>query len=152
MSNSDVLNSIAGQQFITVLTYERDWREIKTLAWFVIVGDSVCVWLRRDSGHVRRIGQYPRARITACDAQGIELSDDAGTSARLEPWIPLDSIEAAFRHKYGLLFWLAGIGDDIQLREYPNRRHQYIELEPQLVDRDKMYDEEMGPRRVVSRL
>ncbi|MGE0483751.1 MAG: PPOX class F420-dependent oxidoreductase [Gammaproteobacteria bacterium] len=102
-------------RYLSLATYRRDGREVRTPVWFVVIDERYYCFSADDAGKIKRLRGRDRAAIAACDARG-----------RLRgPWHPARGnlvsdpalqrrVYAALRARYGwqmaLLDWLARLG------------------------------------------
>jgi PPOX class probable F420-dependent enzyme len=100
---------IGDERYVSLATFRRDGREVRTPVWIARDGERLFVFSEGTAGKVKRIRATQRVRLAACDMRGKvhgEWTDgrgsivaDAGTEA---------SGYAVLRRKYG---WQMAVGD-----------------------------------------
>jgi PPOX class probable F420-dependent enzyme len=98
--------SLDREAYISLATFRRDGRSVRTPVWFARDGERLYVFTEGDAGKVKRLRNGSRAQVAACsvsgrvrgdwlDAHG-RVVDDPGTEVRAY---------AALRAKYGWQMW-----------------------------------------------
>jgi uncharacterized protein len=64
------LAQFGGRKYISLETFKRDGRGVKTPVWFVLHNDALYVYTEADSWKVKRIRTNPRVRVAACNIRG----------------------------------------------------------------------------------
>ena len=62
--------ALESAKFISLTTFRRDGREVRTPVWFVILGEKLYVMSERDAGKMKRVRATGRVRFAACDIRG----------------------------------------------------------------------------------
>lgn len=98
----------AAARYVSLATYRRDGREVRTPVWIAHAGANYYLFSEGKAGKVKRIRADARARIAACDARGAVRS--GWLEARGRVMTEVDVIEEAYRalrRKYGWQMKLA---------------------------------------------
>lgn len=95
------------ETYVSLASYRRDGREVRTPVWIAPDGDELVVYTNGESGKVKRIRNGARVRLAACDARGRPGGEwvDASAQVRSDPAAIQRGIDA-IRRKYG---WQAGL-------------------------------------------
>lgn len=89
-------------RYLSLATFRRDGREVRTPVWFAEVAGRLYVFTAGDSGKAKRLRRSTRARVAPCDARGRGLGDWRETTARLvTDAATIERARAAMRAKYG---------------------------------------------------
>ena len=98
---------LADEAYVSLATYRRDGREVRTPVWIAGDGGDLVVYTNGRSGKVKRIRNGARVRLAACDVRGKLLGDwvDASARVRSDPAALRRGIDAV-RRKYG---WQAAL-------------------------------------------
>lgn len=94
------------ERYVSLATFRRDGREVRTPVWVARAGDHLYVFSEGDAGKVKRIRATRRVRVTGCDVRG-RLPDDAHWSEGTGRIVGgderdvMDRAYAALRRKYG---------------------------------------------------
>ncbi len=96
------------ERYVSLATFRRDGREVRTPVWIAADGDRLFVYTNRKSGKVKRIRANGRARLAPCDARGGVRGDFVEARARVvdEPAEQRRGF-AALDRKYGWQLRLA---------------------------------------------
>lgn len=122
----------AGERYVSLATFRRDGREIRTPVWIAALGGRWYVFSAGDAGKVKRIRANARVRLAACDLRGKVTSGWLGARARIVDESALtERAHAALRKKYGLQM---RIGDFFAKLSGRYAKRAYIELEPDAGD------------------
>ena len=78
----DVLERLKHERYISVETYRRNGRAVRTPVWFVISDGLVIVVTRDQTGKFRRLRNDRRVRIAACSIRGHVREDGGDGDAR----------------------------------------------------------------------
>lgn len=98
-------SALAKARHVSLETYRRDGRAVRTPVWIVAEGEKLYCWTISDTGKVKRIGKNPQVRLAICTARGDVRGEWVDGSARiLEGRAELDKQMSRMRAKYGLLF------------------------------------------------
>ncbi|MGH8596900.1 MAG: pyridoxamine 5'-phosphate oxidase family protein, partial [Gammaproteobacteria bacterium] len=57
-------------RYVSLATYRRDGREVRTPVWVAAAGDCHYVFSAGDAGKVKRLRVNPRVRLAACSLRG----------------------------------------------------------------------------------
>jgi PPOX class probable F420-dependent enzyme len=88
--------------YLSLATFRRDGRAVRTPVWFARRGESLYVFTERDAGKVKRLRNGPRARVAACNVRGRVHGDWIDARGRVVDDPDLESqAYAALRKKYG---------------------------------------------------
>ena len=116
----------AVDQYVSLATFRRDGREVRTPVW--IAGGPVrfYVFSAGDAGKVKRIRNNGRARLATCDVRGKLASDWVDAHARiLSDEEEIGAALQALRNKYGLLMKLGDVFAKLSGRF---QRRAYLEI------------------------
>ena len=58
------------EAYISLATFRRDGRAVKTPVWFARRGERLYVFTENDAGKVKRLRNGPRAQVAACNVRG----------------------------------------------------------------------------------
>jgi hypothetical protein len=58
------------EAYISLATFRRDGRAVKTPVWFARRGEHLYVFTENDAGKVKRLRNGPRAQVAACNVRG----------------------------------------------------------------------------------
>ena len=90
------------ESFISLATYRRDGREVRTPVWISEKDDIYYVFSEAKAGKVKRINNNGRMSIAACDMRGSIKSDWVEGSARIiTDDVEIATAYRAFDNKYG---------------------------------------------------
>jgi len=100
-------NELAGEAYISLITFRRNGTGVPTPVWFATRGDKLYVFTDGTSAKVKRIRAGSRARIAACNAWGRVTGSWVDASVRIvDESAVVDAAYAALRAKYGWQMWL----------------------------------------------
>jgi hypothetical protein len=74
--------SLAAATYVSLATFRRDGREVRTPVWIAAGGGRLWVYTNVKSGKVKRVRANGRARIAACDARGKLRQPEAWLEAK----------------------------------------------------------------------
>jgi PPOX class probable F420-dependent enzyme len=99
----------AGENYVSLATYRRDGREVRTPVWIAEADGRFYLFSEGRAGKVKRIRANGRARLAACDYRGTVKSDWLDARGRVvnEPEVVARAY-VSLRKKYG---WQVKIGD-----------------------------------------
>jgi PPOX class probable F420-dependent enzyme len=120
----------ARPRYVSLATFRRDGREVRTPVWIAGDGRRLYVYTNAKSGKVKRVRANGRARLAACDARGRLAQPEAWLDARARLLSEPAAIEAGFAAllaKYGWQLRLALAASRVSGR-YADRA--ILELEP----------------------
>ncbi|HVP30989.1 MAG TPA: PPOX class F420-dependent oxidoreductase [Myxococcota bacterium] len=105
--------TLGEERYVSLATFRRDGREVRTPVWAAPLGDALCVYTNGRSGKVKRIRHTARVRLAPCDARG-KLPGRArwtdGTARLVEDRAGQDRAFAALHAKYGWQMRLLELG------------------------------------------
>jgi PPOX class probable F420-dependent enzyme len=120
------LDDLRPQRYVSLATFRRDGREVRTPVWFAEVGGRFYVFTAGDSGKVKRLRASRRARVAACDARGGIHGPWHDATARIVDDRPsIERAHAALRSKYGWQVRLLDLGSRLAGRI---KRRAWIEI------------------------
>jgi len=118
------------ERYVSLASFRRDGREVRTPVWIAADGDDLFVYTNRNSGKVKRIRANGRARLAACDARGRVRGDFVeARAALLEDPAEVERGEAALTAKYGWQLRAAYLVSRLAGR-YRDRAIVKLRLEP----------------------
>jgi PPOX class probable F420-dependent enzyme len=95
-------DDLRAQRYVSLATFRRDGREVRTPVWFAEVGGRFYVFTAGDSGKVKRLRASARARVAACDARGgVQGAWHDATARVVDDRVMTERAHAAMRAKYG---------------------------------------------------
>ena len=109
MNEADWPFDPATQRYLSLASYRRNGREVRTPIWLAEADGRYYLFSEGKAGKVKRIRANGRARLAACDLRGRVKSDWFEARGRIVS--DVDRVErayAALRRKYG---WQMRIGD-----------------------------------------
>ena len=62
--------NLAGAKYMSLATFRKDGREVRTPVWFAESDQGVVLFTNRGSGKVKRMRREPRVRVAPCTASG----------------------------------------------------------------------------------
>lgn len=100
----------AEETYVSLATYRRDGREVRTPVWIAAAGDRYYVFSEGRAGKVKRIRATRRVRLAPCDLRGRVRGELwlEGVGRVVEDPETLSRAYAALRRKYG---WQMKLGD-----------------------------------------
>jgi len=117
----------ASERYVSLATFRRDGREVRTPVWIVALDGRWYVFSEGTAGKVKRIRANGRARLAACDFRG--KLEGAWMEARARIVHDPDLIErahSALARKYGIQI---RIGDFFAKLTGRYAKRAYIELD-----------------------
>ena len=100
----------ARDTYVSLATFRRDGREIRTPVWIAGDGPEFYVFSAGNVGKVKRLRANPHVRIARCNARGGDLGTWLEGSARiLESRADIDFAYRALHRKYGVLMWIGDL-------------------------------------------
>ena len=94
---------IRGQKYISLTSFRKDGREVKTPVWFAEVDDKLYVMTRSDSGKYKRIRNNPQVKLAPCTMGGKITGPEFAGTARVLGAAQWPEAKKALNRKY----WLA---------------------------------------------
>jgi PPOX class probable F420-dependent enzyme len=120
---------IARERYVSLATFRRDGREVRTPVWIAADGDRLYVFSEGHAGKVKRIRATRRVRLAACNARGRvhgEWVEGRGRVIGDEP-PALARGYAALRRKYG---WQMALADVLSKLSGRYATRALLELSP----------------------
>jgi len=109
MNEADWPFDPATQRYVSLASYRRNGREVRTPVWLAEVDGRYYLFSEGKAGKVKRIRANGRARLAACDLRGRVKSDWFEARGRIVSDVGrVERAYAALRRKYG---WQMRIGD-----------------------------------------
>ncbi len=106
---TSTFESLDGESYLSLETFRRDGRGVRTPVWFARRGSNLYVFTERDSGKVKRLRNGDRARVAACNVRGGVHGDWLEARGRIVSDSQTESLAYAALHaKYG---WQMRIAD-----------------------------------------
>jgi PPOX class probable F420-dependent enzyme len=127
---SEALNPTT-ERYVSLATFRRSGKEVRTPVWIVALGAISYVYSTDNAGKVKRLRNNPRARMAACNMRGGLLGEwvDVHGSFVLDKQLE-QRVFSEFRRKYGfqitianVLSRLAGRIDERVVMEFVPERH-----------------------------
>lgn len=121
---------LARERYVSLASFRRDGREVRTPVWIARDGDQLVVYTNRKSGKVKRIRNSSRVRLAPCDARGRLRSPEVWVDARARVRDDPATLErglAAIQGKYGWQMALALFASRLSGR-YADRTVIEVEL------------------------
>lgn len=105
------LPDLGNARYVSIATWRRDGREVRTPVWVARDGERLVVWTNVNSGKVKRIRRSGRVCVAPCDARGGLKGDWQEGIARIldDPAERDAALEHVFA-KYGWQMRLAAFG------------------------------------------
>lgn len=99
---SDAWKELGSASYVSLATFRRDGREVRTPVWVAEDGGRLYVFSERAAGKVKRIRATKRVRVAACDVRGGLKGDFSAGVGRVvdEPEV-IERGYRALRKKYG---------------------------------------------------
>ncbi len=99
----------ADAQYISVETFRRNGRGVKTPVWCAPCGNEIAVFTERRAGKVKRLKNNDRIRVARCDVRGkVRGSWAEGTARIVESKSEEDRAYTCLHAKYG---WKMAVTD-----------------------------------------
>ncbi len=117
----------ADETYVSLATFRRDGREVRTPVWIAAAGDRYYVFSEGRAGKVKRIRATRRVRLAPCDFRG-RIRCDAwleGEARLVEEPETLRRAYAALHRKYG---WQMKLGDWLSRLSGRYARRAMLEL------------------------
>ena len=100
-------SSVGKESYVSLATFRRDGREVKTPVWVAEEGGLLFVFSEGTAGKVKRIRATKRVRLAGCDVRGRVHGDWVDGSGRiLSEESEIERGYRALRRKYGFQLWL----------------------------------------------
>jgi PPOX class probable F420-dependent enzyme len=93
----------ASEKYVSLVTFRKDGREVRTPVWLVGEGSEYYVFSESKAGKVKRIRNNGEVSIAPCDLRGNLKSEDweSGSAEIIGDSAKLNDIYAQFDSKYG---------------------------------------------------
>ena len=105
--------ALADDRYVSLLTFRRDGREVRTPVWIASAGSALYVYTNAKSWKVKRVRHTPRVRLAPCDARGRLRADARWTDATAgvveDPKTQGQAFDALYA-KYGWQMRLLAVG------------------------------------------
>jgi hypothetical protein len=75
--------ALRGRKYLSLETYRRDGRGVRTPVWFAEHDDEYYVYTTEDAGKVKRLRREPRCRVAPCDWRGRVEGEWLDATARI---------------------------------------------------------------------
>lgn len=94
--------SLDGESYLSLETFRRDGRGVRTPVWFARRGGHLYVFSERDAGKVKRLRNDGRVRVAACNVRGRVHGDWLVARGRIVEDTRTEALAYAALHaKYG---------------------------------------------------
>ncbi len=110
MAAAGALEQFAGRKYLSLETFRRDGRGVRTPVWFAQDDGRLYVYTEADSFKIKRIRNNPRVRVAPCDMRGRVDGRWVDGTARLLDAAGSRRTHELLRAKYGLLKRAADLG------------------------------------------
>jgi len=102
------LGDLDRHRYMSLATFRGNGTEVATPVWFAAAEGRLYVVTAGESGKVKRLRRFSRARLAPSDARGRVRGEwREGTARILTEPRAIDRAHAALRTKYGWQVWLA---------------------------------------------
>ncbi len=99
---SDATSSLGGESYVSLASFRRDGREVRTPVWIAESAGRLYVFSAGDAGKVKRIRATRGVRLAGCDARGrVHGAWVEGRARIVAEEATRDRAYAALRRKYG---------------------------------------------------
>ena len=99
-----VTESLGSASYISLATFRRDGREVRTPVWVAHEDGHLYVFSEADAGKVKRIRATKRVAVAECNVRGVVKGEfTAGTGRILSDAAEVARGYRALREKYGLM-------------------------------------------------
>lgn len=97
----------ARERYVSLATFRRDGREVRTPVWMAGTAPRYYVFTEPQVGKVKRIRANGRARLAACTMRGRVTGEWIDARARIvDDPATIARAYAALRAKYGIAMWI----------------------------------------------
>jgi hypothetical protein len=96
--------------YVSLATFRRDGREVRTPVWIAGEGKRLYVYTNAKSGKVKRIRANGRARLAACDARGKLRQPEVWLDARGRLVTEPAAMEPGFAALFAKYGWQLRVG------------------------------------------
>ena len=118
LSNEEALAEFGGKTYLSLETYRRDGRPVRTTVWFVLDQDALYIRTLQDSGKVGRLRGNANVRAVPSSFGGKPMGRWIDATAELIGERESASIIDLFRVKYGIQIALTDLGMRIRRKRY----------------------------------
>jgi PPOX class probable F420-dependent enzyme len=133
----------ASERYVSLATYRRNSREVRTPVWLAEHGGRFYLFSNGSAGKVKRIRANGRARLAACDMRGRLKSEWLDARGRVvDDQALIERAYGALRKKYGFSMKITDFFSKL-VKRYDERA--IIEL--QLIDPDRSRRKTLRQRR-----
>lgn len=107
MPESDSINRLATEAYVSLATFRRNGKAVETPVWFAILNRKLYVVTDGTSAKVKRIRATKRVRVASCTVLGAVTGEWIDGSGKiLKEKRAIERAHAALRKKYGWQMWL----------------------------------------------
>ena len=107
MPESRAIKQLSNESYISLATFRRNGKAVKTPVWFAILGGKLYVVTDGTSAKVKRIRATKRVRVAPCNVRGgVSGQWIDGTGRVLKEKGRIERAHAALCEKYGWQMWL----------------------------------------------
>ncbi len=118
LSNEQALAQFAGKTYLSLETYRRDGRPVRTTVWFVLDKDVLYIRTLRDSGKAGRLRGNANVRVVPSSFGGKPAGRWIEATAEPIDEGNLARIHGLFRGKYGIQITLTDLRARIRRKQY----------------------------------
>jgi len=131
MMNENGLVSLVNEKYINLTTFRQSGQAVPTAVWFVIQNGRLYVHTGGQTGKAKRIRANGRAQVAPSDARGNPKGEFIPAAGRQVDAAGLvQTLEAAFRQKYGLQYRALGLLSPFRRNRIGNSIIIELELKP----------------------
>ena len=98
------LSQFTGEKYLSLETFRKSGKEVRTPVWFVENGGMLYVRTARDTGKYKRIRNNKSVRIAPCDMRGKVKGEWAGAEATSASEDEAQQAYQLLEKKYGLMY------------------------------------------------
>jgi len=98
------LSQFTGEKYLSLETFRKSGKEVRTPVWFVENGGILYVRTSRDTGKYRRIRNNKSVRIAPCDIRGKVKGEWANAEATMASEDEAQQAYQLLEKKYGLMY------------------------------------------------
>ena len=102
-----MLAQFEGQKYLSIETYRKSGRPVRTPVWFVKADGLLYVRTAVTTGKFKRIGNNPSVKVAPCDFRGRVKGDWVSADASIAPAAETDRAYRLLRKKYGIIYALS---------------------------------------------
>ena len=125
-SSTSDFQTLKGEKYLSLATFRKSGAEVKTPVWFAQQDGKLYAFTMANSGKVKRLRNFSRSRVAACDVRGNIHGEwiDTETVILTEP-DDQEKARLALRRKYRLQMWIADVFGSVTGRR---QRRAYLEI------------------------